>query len=136
MSSVSTYDSARTDEPAPTVLIIEDDPMHLALAEMTLQTAHYDCVSADNIEDGWNCLQTGIVSLVVSDLSLNGVELIERMRADPLTSNIPVIISSAERKQEARQAALDAGASEYLTKPFPLDDLVKHVRQCLGREEA
>jgi DNA-binding response OmpR family regulator len=120
------------------VLIIEDDYSNLKLTEMALRSAHYECVTTDNIKDGWELLQTGLVSVVVADLHIDAVSdavsLIERMRADPLIANIPVIIASGERGEERRQAALDAGASEFLTKPFPLNDLVARIKQCLARE--
>jgi DNA-binding NtrC family response regulator len=139
MSSDPTSESTYTAHSVhtPTILIIDDDPDNQALLEMTLRANHLGCIAVESIEEGWQAIQQGIISLVVSDLDVDALTLIERMRADPLTASIPVIIASGEPRVERLQAAIDAGASSrYFTKPFAYVDLVSHVRQCLANKSA
>ncbi len=127
------------DHPEPTtatVLIIEDNPGNRELAEQMLHIARYRYRSATTIEDGWNLLERGDIDLVLADLHVHAIALIERMRANPETADIPVVIASGSRGQEIQQAALDAGAAKYLVKPFRYDDLISTVERCLKDKDA
>ena len=115
-----------------TILIIEDNQSHRELAEQMLDIAHYPYLSTKNVEEGWRLLQRGGVNLVVTDLTVNAFALIERMRAHPLTSTIPVVVASGTRAREVQQAAIDAGAANYLTKPYTYDDLISTIERCLA----
>lgn len=134
MSSNSTKDAPDApDAPnAPIILIIEDNPEVQMQLEMYLHAEQFACIAVESIEEGWSALQQGGISLVISDLQVDALTLIERMRADPITANIPVIIASGASQGERLQAALAAGASKYFTKPYAYDGLVEHVRLCLA----
>jgi len=122
------------------ILIIEDEPNNRYILDLTLRAAHYSCVATETVEDAWNLLQSGEVNLVITDLHLvalaDALALIARMRADPRMARIPVIVTSGDRSQERRQAALAAGAGAYLVKPYEKHMLLAHVRQCLAGGEA
>jgi two-component system, sensor histidine kinase ChiS len=137
--SVPAHDPQGPHGAAPrtsTVLIIEDDPTNLLVTEMTLRAERIPFVSVDNIDDAWDELQRSDVSLVIADLSLGGLALIERMRATPRFAHIPIIISTGERRHERIQQALDAGARGYLIKPYPLEQLLTHIRGALTTDRA
>lgn len=119
------------DTHRPTILVIEDDPIIQMQMAATLHANEFACIIAETIEEGWSALQQGGVSLVISDFQVDALRLIAWMRADQSAASIPVIIASGELRSERRQAALDAGASRFLTKPFAYTDLIGHVRQCL-----
>ncbi|HZC05002.1 MAG TPA: response regulator [Ktedonobacterales bacterium] len=135
MFSVPAHDPQGPHGAAPrtsAVLIIEDDPPNLLVTEMTLRAERIPFVSVDNINDAWDELQRSDISLVIADLSLGGFSLIERMRATQRFDHIPVIISTGERRHEKIQQALDAGAQGYLIKPYPLEQLLTHIRSALA----
>jgi CheY-like chemotaxis protein len=122
--------------PTATVLIIEDNPGNRELAEQMLDVARYLYLSTTNVEDGWRLLQRGGVDLVLTDLHVNAFALIERMRANPQTTDIPVVVASGSRGREVQQAAIEAGATYYLVKPFGYDELISTVKRCLTGKEA
>ncbi len=131
----------QADHPEPeltaaTVLIIEDNPGNRELAEQMLHVAGYRYLSTTTVDDGWKLLQRGGVDLVVTDLHVNAIALIERMRAKPETTDIPVVVASGSRGREVQQAAIDAGAAYYLIKPFRYEDLISTVERCLKGKEA
>lgn len=122
--------------PAATILIIEDNLGNRELAEQMLDAAQYRYLSTESAEDGWKLIQRGGVDLVFTDLHVNALGLIERMRANPQTADIPIVVTSGSRGRDLQQAALDAGAANYLTKPFRYDDLISTVKRCLTGKEA
>ncbi len=136
MSCASNFDVPDRSEQAPTVLIIEDAPANRKAMVMLLREAQFQCVSANDSDEGWRLIQSGAISLVVIDLDPNTLTFIERMRANPFTSDIPIIIASGERRKEVRQAMMDAGAAMYLTKPYRSAELLDNVRQCLADGQA
>lgn len=129
---------ATLDKKEPqTVLIIEDNPANRVIAEQMLDVANYRCISHSNIEDGWGALQGGGVNVVLTDLHVDARTLIERMRADPLTAAIPVIIATGSDSGDAKlRAALNAGAATHITKPFSMQELLDSVAQCLEDKNA
>ncbi|HEX8995052.1 MAG TPA: response regulator [Ktedonobacterales bacterium] len=124
------------DQSAPTILVIEDDAWILRLTTMLLREAKYRCVPARDIDAGWQALQRGAVDLIVSDLRLDALSLIERVRAHPQFGRIPIIIASGETKPDVIRTVLAAGAARYLTKPYAPDELLASIRQCLASETA
>lgn len=122
---------------SPRVLIIEDNPDNCLIVEQMLGVANYRHISHDNIVDGWGALQGGDVNVVLTDLHVDARTLIERMRADPLTAAIPVIIATgAGNRDDALRAAMNAGANSLITKPFSMQELLDAVEQCLKVKEA
>ncbi len=140
MSTVSAYDPSLPGERAPTILIIENEPSNRVILDLTLRAAHYSCIATDTVDEAWNHLQRSDINLVITDLHLfaraDALSLIARMRANPHTARIPVIVTSGDRSQERRQAALAAGAGAYLVKPYEKGALLAHIRQCLADGEA
>ena len=138
MQSASSHDTHDThdahDAPprAPSVLIIEDSPSNLIITRMTLEREQIPYDATDNVDDGWEKLQHGDFSVVITDLSLGGIPLIERMRATPRYASIPVIVSTGHGAQEKIEQALLAGAQAYLIKPYTLSTLVELVRRALN----
>lgn len=129
-------DNSDDELPTATILIIEDNPGNRELAEQMLEAAQYRYLSTPSAEDGWSLLQRGGVDLVFADLHTNALGLIERMRANPQTAGIPIVVTSGSRGRDIQQAALDAGAANYLTKPFGYDDLISTVERCLTGKDA
>src|SRR5581483_818364 len=92
---------------------------------------HYDVVVAGDGNTGLRLARTQPFDLVLTDVmmpGLDGFELLTALRADPATAGLPVIMLSARAGQEAVSGGLDAGADDYLVKPFSSADLLARVR--------
>lgn len=101
------------------VLVVEDIETIAASIAFVLSEGPYDIKLAHNGRDALTQLRAGDFDLVISDLdmpSMNGLELIEAIRADPDLSDLPVILLTARDSDEHRQLALEVGASKFLVK--------------------
>jgi two-component system KDP operon response regulator KdpE len=111
-----------------TVLIVDDEPQLLRALQVNLQAEGYKVLTA---LDGLTALthaEAGHPDVIVLDLGLpdiNGVDVITRIRR---TSNTPIIVLSARHGSVDKVRALDAGADDYVTKPFGLDELLARLR--------
>lgn len=116
------------------LLVVEDDPELLKLLHDALTTAGFICHQAADGRDALLQLRQEPFDLVVLDWTLpglSGLELLRRMRSTAI--NAPVLMLTARDQLEERVEALDAGADDYLTKPFELQELQARVRAQLRR---
>jgi two-component system KDP operon response regulator KdpE len=112
----------------PLVLMVEDEPQMRALIKMTLQSNGMRCADAVNAREAWIRIDVQRPDIVIADLGLpdgDGIELIRRLRA---TSQVPIIVLSARSQERDKIAALDAGADDYVTKPFSSGELLARLR--------
>jgi two-component system KDP operon response regulator KdpE len=116
------------------VLVVDDDPHLLRALRITLQAHGYDVSTAT---DGRTALlkarQEPQLSVVILDLGLpdlDGTAVIRELRGN---SSVPVLVLSARHGSEDKVQALDAGADDYITKPFGLDELLARLRALLRR---
>jgi CheY-like chemotaxis protein len=108
-----------------TILIVDDESNMRFLIRTTLENAGYQVVEAPHGAAGLERAKESRPDLVVTDLMMpvmSGRELIERLRADPETSSIPIVVVSANSR------IVDIGADAVLRKPFDPEDLVAAVR--------
>src|SRR5438128_6416644 len=115
----------------PTILVIEDDPPIKKFLRVTLEHQNYRVIEARRGEEGLRHAATAQPDLIVLDLGLpdvDGVEVTKRIRE---WSGIPIIVVSARGKEQDKVEALDAGADDYLTKPFGVAELLARVRVAL-----
>ena len=122
-----------SDAPAR-LLIVDDDPELLTFLVDELSAAGYHCTGCSNGQDALLRLRQETFQLVLLDWTLpdlEGVEVLRRMRRTAL--NTPVLMLTARDSLEERIVALDAGADDYLTKPFELQELNARVRAQLRR---
>jgi two-component system KDP operon response regulator KdpE len=115
----------------PTVLVIEDEPPLQRFLRVTLEAQNFKVIEATSGENGLRHAATAQPDLVVLDLGLpdmDGVEVTRRLRE---WTAIPILIVSARGKEQDKVVALDAGADDYLTKPFGVGELLARVRVAL-----
>jgi two-component system KDP operon response regulator KdpE len=120
-------------EPLPVVIVIEDEPTIRRFIKMSLEAEGCQVHEADSIQRGLIEAGTRHPDMVVLDLGLpdgDGVDFIRDLRA---WSDIPVIVLSARSTEADKVGALDAGADDYLTKPFGSAELLARVRAQLRR---
>ena len=116
------------------VLVVEDDPAVRASLERSLEFEGYSVVSAADGEAGLAAVATHRPDLVLLDLGLpkvDGLEVCRRLRA--AGDGVPVLMLTARESTGDRVRGLDAGADDYLPKPFALEELLARVRALLRR---
>jgi DNA-binding response OmpR family regulator len=119
-----------------TVLVVDDDPVILKLLEVNFEMEGFTVLVARDGEEGIQVARTDRPDLVVSDIMMpkvSGLELVTALKADPATSEIPIILLSAKAQNADVRSGLDAGADDYVTKPFEPLDLVERVNELLSR---
>lgn len=115
------------------VLVVDDDPQMLRAVSNALRSRKYSVLLAKDGETALDLLSREPVDLVLLDVGLPGLdghEVIDRLRS---WSEIPVIMLSVQDAQEGKIAALDAGADDYITKPFDTHELFARMRAVLRR---
>ena len=121
-------------EPLPVVIVIEDEPKIRRFVRMSLEAEGCQVFEADTVKRGLIEAGTRKPDIVVLDLGLpdaDGVDFIRDLRS---WSDIPVIVLSARTAESDKVAALDAGADDYLVKPFGTAELLARVRAQLRRQ--
>jgi two-component system KDP operon response regulator KdpE len=120
-------------KPGFTAVIVEDEPQIRRFVRASLEAEGWQVFEAETIKQGLVEAGTRAPDLMVLDLGLpdgNGVDLIRDLRG---WSQVPVIILSARTEEAAKIEALDAGADDYLTKPFGVGELMARVRVATRR---
>ena len=118
----------------PRILVVDDEPQLTRVLLRSLTSKGYDVRIAG---DGQFALQTfhdWPASLVITDLAMpnmSGLELCRKLRQ---TSEVPIIVLSVRGEEKTKVEALDAGADDYVTKPFGMDELLARIRAALRRQ--
>ena len=123
----------------PTILIADDDELLTALVQFKLEAAGYHVITAENGARALEVVKIERPDLIVLDAMmpvLTGSEVLARLKADPDTATLPVIMLTARRSQEDVVAALRGGAADYLTKPFIPEELLVRVETTLNQSQA
>jgi two-component system, OmpR family, KDP operon response regulator KdpE len=115
------------------VLVIDDEPQILRALRTSLQARGYDVVTAPNAETGLDTLATTEMDLVIMDLGLPGIDGVEATRRIRSWSEIPIIVLSVRDAHADKVSALDAGADDYVTKPFAIEEVLARIRAVARR---
>jgi len=113
------------------ILIVDDEPQITRVLRMGLSTRGYDVRTAADGESAFDTFNDWHPDLVLTDLSMpnmGGLELCKRLR---LISQIPVIVLSVKGEEKIKVEALDAGADDYVTKPFSMDELLARDHEAI-----
>ena len=117
-----------------TILVVEDEPAIQALIEVNLRRAGHDARLAADAESARRMVQEELPDLVLLDWMLpgqSGLQLARRWRADARTRELPLIMLTARADEGDKVTGLDAGADDYLTKPFGMGELLARIRTAL-----
>jgi two-component system, OmpR family, KDP operon response regulator KdpE len=115
------------------VLVVDDEPQIGRVLRTSLTTSGYDVRVAAEGESAIELFHDWHPDLVITDLSmpnLGGLELCRRLR---LESDVPIVVLSVKNEEKQKVEALDAGADDYVTKPFGMNELLARVRAALRR---
>lgn len=117
------------------VLVIDDDAAIRRVVGTGLRARGYDVSEAATAQDGLDAVTLGAAELVILDLGLPDGDGIEVCRTLREYSKVPVIVLSVERTDKRKIEALDAGADDFITKPFSMGELLARMRAALRRIE-
>jgi diguanylate cyclase (GGDEF)-like protein len=120
----------------PTVLVVDDDADIARFIEINLKLEGFEVRVAHDGEAAQEMIESSIPDLVLLDVMMpkvDGVELCRRMRANPATASLPVIMLTAKSLSADKVVGLTAGADDYIIKPFDTLELVARVRSTLRR---
>jgi DNA-binding response OmpR family regulator len=118
------------------VLVVEDEPDIRALVVHHLTREGYRCRVAASGPEALQCVHAAVPELVILDLMLpgmDGLDVCRRLRGDPATATVPIIMLTAKADEVDRVVGLEIGADDYMTKPFSPKELVARVRAVLRR---
>lgn len=121
---------------AEKILIIDDDSETLRLIGMMLQRQGYQTVTANNGDEGVALAKHELPDLIILDIMMpevNGYTVAKHLRAEPATSEIPILMFTAKSQVDDKVAGFEAGADDYLTKPVHPVELVAHIKALLTR---
>lgn len=117
-----------------TILIVEDDPKNLTLFRDVLQVSGYRTIEATDGRQGIETAKSEIPNLILMDIQLpeiDGMEATRRLKADDITSSIPVIALTSYAMKGDKERILEAGCDGYLAKPVDIEELLDTVSRYL-----
>src|SRR3989454_4054956 len=116
------------------ILVVDDEPQLTRVLRRSLTTKGYDVRIAGDGEFALQTFRDWPPALVITDLAMpnmSGLELCRQLRA---ISEVPIIVLSVRGEEKTKVEALDAGADDYITKPFGMDELLARIRAALRRK--
>jgi two-component system KDP operon response regulator KdpE len=115
------------------ILVVDDEPQITRVLRTSLSSQGYDLRVANDGETALEIMKDWVPDLVITDLSMpnmDGLELCRRLRS---VSRLPIIVLSVRGEERTKVKALDAGADDYVTKPFGIEELLARIRANLRR---
>jgi DNA-binding response OmpR family regulator len=122
-----------------TILVVDDDPVIQKLLTVNFEMEGYRVVTAGDGQEGLDQVAQRRPDIILLDVmmpKMDGVEVVRRLKADADLATIPVIMLSAKAQSNDISGGLDAGADDYITKPFDPLELLDKVAALLGPAEA
>lgn len=118
---------------AERVLVVDDEMQITRVLRTALSAQGYDVRTANEPEEALRLVQDWIPDLIITDLMMPGMTGIELSRAIRTKSDVPILVLSVRDQERTKIEALDAGADDYVTKPFSTQELLARVRAHLRR---
>ncbi|MCX9081394.1 MAG: response regulator [Candidatus Methanoperedens sp.] len=117
----------------PKVLIVDDDPINIELLEGYL-SKEYDILKAFDGNEALIIVESNPPDIILLDLimpGINGYQVCKKLKDDPKTNHIPIVIVTSLHETEDRNKAIEAGADDFITKPFDIIELIVRVKSLL-----
>ena len=121
------------------ILIVEDEAAIRDMLKFTLTASEYEVNEASNAEEGWKSALADKPDLILLDWMMpgtSGVALAQRLRQNDKTSDIPIIMLTARGEEDDQVQGFDAGADDYVIKPFSPRELVARIQALLRRQSS
>ena len=121
------------------IYLVEDDDSIRKLVIYTLQSQSFEAAGFDSSKPFYEAIQQKLPELVLLDIMLpdeDGISILKQLRSTPATAHLPVIMLTARDTEYDRVEGLDAGADDYISKPFGMMELIARIRAVLRRSNA
>ena len=118
------------------ILIVEDEPAIQELLAFNVEQAGFQALRAEDADSAWQQIRSSAPDLILLDWMLpntSGVILAKQLRSDAATRDIPIIMLTARGSEHDKVLGLEAGADDYMTKPFSPRELMARIRAVLRR---
>jgi two-component system KDP operon response regulator KdpE len=115
------------------ILVVDDDPQIRRTMKVTLTARHYEVGDSRNGEEALDRLRSETYDLVLLDMNMPGTGGIETCRLIRSSSDVAIIMLTVNNTEKDKVEALDAGADDYITKPFSIPELLARIRATLRR---
>ncbi|HEX3322905.1 MAG TPA: response regulator transcription factor [Terriglobales bacterium] len=125
--------SVANSEHKQNILVVDDEPQITRVLKTTLSSQGYGVRTAADGEEALYEMKTWSPDLLITDLRMPGVDGLELCRRVRVDSRMPIIILSVKGEEAIKVEALDAGADDYITKPFSVNELLARVRAAFRR---
>lgn len=119
--------------PDQTILIIDDEPQIRRVMRTTLTSQGYSVVEAKSGEEALDLIRAERADLIILDVNLPGISGLETCREIRASSDVPIIMLTVRNTERDKVQALDAGADDYVVKPFGVEELMARIRATLRR---
>jgi len=122
-----------------TILIVDDEAYIVTSLEYVMQSAGFEVAVAYDGEEALQKVAETVPALVILDLmmpKLDGFEVCEKIRENPLWKDIRIIILTAKGRDIERKKGMSLGADDYMTKPFSTRDILNRVKELLAESES
>ncbi|HEY7772681.1 MAG TPA: phosphate regulon transcriptional regulator PhoB [Marinagarivorans sp.] len=122
-----------------TILIVDDEAPIRDMLRVALEMAEYNCLEAGDAQTAHAIIVDKKPDLIILDWMMpgtSGMELARRLKRDQLTAEIPIIMLTAKGEEDNKIQGLEAGADDYITKPFSPRELVARLKAVLRRTDA
>ena len=119
-----------------TVLIVDDEAAIREMVSLALETAKFNVLEASDSQEGRAIIIDSQPDVVLLDWMMpgtTGLELLRRLRRDPLTEKIPVILLTAKTSEDSKITGLDSGADDFISKPFSPKELISRIKAIIRR---
>src|SRR5579863_1714572 len=120
----------------PHILVVDDEPQITRVLRTSLSAQGYDIRIANSGEMALEIMKDWLPSLIITDLSMPSIDGIQLCREVRARSQVPILVLSVRGEERTKVQALDAGADDYVTKPFGIEELLARVRASLRRVPA
>ena len=118
------------------IYCVEDDAGIRSLVVYTLQNSGFEACGFEEGAALWSALEERLPELILLDLMLpgeDGITILQKLRRDPRTASVPVIITTAKNGEYDKVLGLDSGADDYVAKPFGMMELLSRIKAVLRR---
>ncbi len=120
-----------------TILVVDDEPFICRSLTFVLRKDNYRVLEARNGEEALAVIRDQRPDLVFLDVmmpKINGFQVTEQVRADPTLANVKIILLTAKGQESDREVGKQAGANDYMTKPFSPTKILDRAREILGQD--
>ncbi len=122
----------------PTILVADGDPKNLQILRENLESSGFEVIVAADGVQAWQKISAGLPDLILSEVNLpqlDGFQLLEKLKADPATSAIPLMFLTNRRELQDRVRSLRGGVKDYMIKPLHVKEVLARIRMILRRME-